>query len=659
MSEVEVREEQERVINRARGLHIFGGAGTLLWPVILPFVLPDAVEDSVGERAWWASIIIAIGFASYFSEWIKKRLNDFVFYSSSLATVFILKAAYANNMHLVYLTGVYMLIFACSTMIVNRWQNIAYGLLVTGVNLFHLVRDPTPTNIAFTFSSAMGCAMIFIMVSNLLRLMETIRASREKLNETNRNMDSILNSLGQGFLMFNSDGRVGEISSKACEDLLEGNPQSKMIQEVLGIPEDKKESFKTWVSMSFNQPIPFEDLKNMGPKDYPHKNGKAVELDYFPVKGENEKIENLVLVATDKTQEREALEREKKAREKTELLIHLATNRTLILGLLRRIDEQIKTLNHFVILEKNFDEGVFMEEYKRFLHNSKGSCGSFGMSELASYIHELEEVWVGRDFDKETFFGQLRGLKESLENFVEKNKEILGEDVFINERIINIRFSEVKELSEKVQRTSSKEEVASDILSIGLEPVGRYFKHYEGVMTNLARGQGKVIKVYFENADLKVLPENYGSVFEDFIHVFNNAVDHGIEFPIERDEAGKEVHGKIDVKFNIETIEKKEWLHIQVKDDGSGVDERQFTEVLKKKGLVKFLDRSYEEKIQAVFEADFSTRESVSEVSGRGIGLNALKESVEAIGGRVRIQSWPGQGSQFDVRVPYINTLLN
>jgi two-component system chemotaxis sensor kinase CheA len=157
----------------------------------------------------------------------------------------------------------------------------------------------------------------------------------------------------------------------------------------------------------------------------------------------------------------------------------------------------------------------------------------------------------------------------------------------------------------------------------------------------------------FHQTDIPVLPEIYSQLFSTFIHAYRNAVDHGIESPGHRQEIGKPAEGRIETFFAIETdTGGKSWLQIEVNDDGGGIDPEKIRAKLTAQGK----DVSQEtdlQVIQHIFDSQFSTKEVVTETSGRGVGMDAILYAAKALGGTAWVNSTKGIGTSLKIRVPY------
>jgi chemotaxis protein histidine kinase CheA len=153
--------------------------------------------------------------------------------------------------------------------------------------------------------------------------------------------------------------------------------------------------------------------------------------------------------------------------------------------------------------------------------------------------------------------------------------------------------------------------------------------------------------IHVQGDGISLPPERFAEFFRSLVHVFRNAVDHGIETPEERLEIGKPVVGTISCTLT----PKEDVLEIVIADDGRGIDRSALEAKLRRAGVsaTKIAELSLED---LVFCEGLSSRETASEVSGRGIGLAAVKAELDRLGGSVVIDSSTGKGARFLFRLP-------
>lgn len=224
--------------------------------------------------------------------------------------------------------------------------------------------------------------------------------------------------------------------------------------------------------------------------------------------------------------------------------------------------------------------------------------------------------------------------------------------------ISKIRFEQVannKELKELLEPLSQlnhiTDELQSEIMKVRLMPVKQIFERFPRMVRDLAKSLNKQVDLEMEGAEVELDRTVIEEMSEPLVHLLRNAIDHGIELPDVRVRDQKEPFGTI----RLEAKRERSYVVISVSDDGSGVDPDVIRQKAVKKGLVsteevgKLTD---EEAIRLISLPGFSTVDSATEVSGRGVGVDVAKTKVESLGGTFRIQSRKGQGTTFILKFP-------
>ncbi|MCB0415156.1 MAG: PAS domain-containing protein [Bdellovibrionales bacterium] len=485
-------------------------------------------------------------------------------------------------------------------------------------------------------------------------LEQMVKERTKELSDANVLLSAIMNSLGQGFLAFDRKGKAGNVYTKACLDILETDPTGKNLTEILKIKDHEKEQFFQWVHTVFDEILPFESMVELGPKTYEHSEGRHITLEFYPIRDSEEKIQNLVLVATDNTKEYQAEIMANKEKSYSNMIVRLVKNKNQFANFLKSAQERLERLN---VLSKSLD--LFdVTEIFRILHTLEGESGAFGAAELSKHTkicqNIIEPAKNNPNMSNQETFEQyniaLAELKSVFQNFLVENDELFlrlgvygGRKVEINERTLRgfSRFLAENKVSPNVIK-KYKEEFLK-------ESAEKFVAHYDEIIQTVAEKQGK--KVYplkVINGSLKISSEIYKPLFASLVHAFRNAVDHGIETPELRKMEGKQEQGKIEVSFSNVQKEGKSFLKIEIRDDGHGIDVSKIREKL----VGEEKKHSDFEIQQRIFKAGLSSREHVGEFSGRGIGMDAIKAEVDRLGGIVIAQSTPGEGTQISIEVP-------
>jgi two-component system chemotaxis sensor kinase CheA len=188
-------------------------------------------------------------------------------------------------------------------------------------------------------------------------------------------------------------------------------------------------------------------------------------------------------------------------------------------------------------------------------------------------------------------------------------------------------------------------------LDIRTTPARRVLERLPRVASELARSLGKRVSVELFGEEVEVDRAVLDHLDEPLLHLVRNAVDHGIEPPEVRERLRKPPVGTVAIHARRESGR----LHLRVEDDGSGLDVDSVRRAAVRRGLLPEAvaeDLTLARAAELLFEPGMSTREQVSEVSGRGVGLDAVKRTLESLGGSVTLESRPGEGTRFEVELP-------
>ncbi|RKH64210.1 hybrid sensor histidine kinase/response regulator [Corallococcus aberystwythensis] len=200
-------------------------------------------------------------------------------------------------------------------------------------------------------------------------------------------------------------------------------------------------------------------------------------------------------------------------------------------------------------------------------------------------------------------------------------------------------------------------QLADHVAEARLVPLSTVFDAFPRAVRDIAKTQNKEVDLVIENADIGVDRSMLADVRDALVHLLRNAVDHGLESADFRHQMGKPDTGRIRIRVRVDG----DMLHIEVEDDGRGMDTERLKQVAINKRLlspVQAAALSEREAIELIFRPGFSTREQVSELSGRGVGMDVVKRKVETLGGSVGVQSRQGRGTTITLRLPQSLALM-
>ena len=438
-------------------------------------------------------------------------------------------------------------------------------------------------------------------------MLEALRLSEVRVHLQLMTTNAMMDGLGQGFLMIGADGICQPVFSKACLDLLEASPAGRPAWRVLGVPETEAAHFADWLSLIFEGVSTFEALAALGPEGYPHASGRVIKLEYKPLRDETGRLLAVVVVATDRTAEVRARDEADREQEFSRMVVKLLRNRDEFTRFLIEARGMITRI-----------AGAPPELGLRLLHTLKGGAATYSLISLKDAAHAWEpRLAAARDPAEAARAAALD---------------------------LNARFEEIlATLRDECAFTVNEAEVSR------LVELGDVLRPFNEVVRDLARAQGKRVKpLVITGAALMIDRAHHADLLASLVHVFRNAVDHGLETPELRERLGK--NGEATIYVDASSTADGGFT-LRIRDDGRGVDVTKLRRVLSQRGVV-VAGENDSAVLQHVFDAQLSTADRVTEVSGRGIGLEAVRAAARTLGGDAVIESVTDRGTTVMITVP-------
>ena len=220
----------------------------------------------------------------------------------------------------------------------------------------------------------------------------------------------------------------------------------------------------------------------------------------------------------------------------------------------------------------------------------------------------------------------------------------LGQEFRTLNRKLGDRYQQIIDDSDIVVR-----ELQDQVMNIRMVPIKGAFLPLQRIVRDYSVKSGKKIKLEISGGETeldKTVSEKLGGPLK---HLIRNAMDHGIELQEERVKNGKTPEGKIELK----AFHSEGHVFIEVQDDGAGIDAEKIKDIARSKQLLDDeTELSEEEAFQLLFLPGFSTSESISDISGRGVGMDAVRQDIESLRGAIFIKSELGKGSTFQIKLP-------
>jgi len=514
-------------------------------------------------------------------------------------------------------------------------------------------------------AAALVLAVVVWWNRKLSRLNRALRQAHEALDAASRRMTALLDNAGQGFLSVGRDGRVEPQYSRECRQIFSGDIEGGDVSQLL-FPDDQalREAMAINIRRIIDEPDVYR--RDLYLSLMPHltvRGGASLRLAYRPLTDAR-----LMFVITDVTGEVRL--KDAVARERNRL--------ACVVAAVREQRDFFTVLDAFAAFRRDGAEAAAavggregLDGVYRKVHTLKGLFLQLECSHVARALDDLESRLSGLrragDADGADVLALLPLLGDTavdiaLEQDLAVVREALGPEFFTRRGEVCLGA----ELAEAL--ASLAERLLDRVDDLGLDPADaavllaaralrfvdlkKLLSAYPRTTGRLAAAQGKTL-IPFDVAGetVPVDPARFAPLAKSLIHVFRNAVDHGLESPAERAAAGKDEAGRITCRVEAAGGE----VRVIVTDDGRGVEIEGVRARAFELGLVgaEALAAMDDAAIlNLLFRDGFTSRRVAGELSGRGVGLSAVRAEAERLGGHVVLENHPGRGTRLVVAAP-------
>ncbi|GAA0178712.1 hypothetical protein SH2C18_17160 [Clostridium sediminicola] len=485
----------------------------------------------------------------------------------------------------------------------------------------------------------------------------TLHENEKVLKDTNKTLDNknsqltnILDNVEQGILSFKKDLVIHREYSSVCKKIFnecigaqklssiiypENDTMQEFIDDLLGkIFTIDKEQQGIYLTL-----LPEEILIN----------NEILSLSYKVVKDEND--EDIIMTIITDITEKKLLQKERDKEHDTLKMV--------VKTILNRDDFRELVFDFENFASKSFDR-IPKEKYEetlREIHTFKGNFSQYEMVNLISKLDELESKLYEKNglfYIKDIDNKQLKAwLMEDL-GIIEA---YAGENFIKDEEFCYVKKEQLLEIEKKVKETLSTKEcrvILPLIKSLRYKSLKDLLRTYTDYIIKLSERLGKnVAPLVIEGDDVLVDSNYYQDVLKSMVHIFRNCVDHGLECEDTRLEMGKDLLGNI--RCNITDL--GDSFLIEISDDGKGIDLKEIKERVLKIGLYndeEFNKLKQSQKLELIYEHGITTKKNATYVSGRGVGMAAVKQCIENINGKIKVESTENEGTRFIITLPKV-----
>ncbi len=489
-------------------------------------------------------------------------------------------------------------------------------------------------------------------------VVERARLGSVRAEEQRRLIQEILDNIGQGSFSIDKAGEIGENYTKIAAEYLGVDSLAGAPFADLAFRRDRKvlRNYYRALHMLFSgNQFDSAMVLDLLPKEI-IINQRIFKLHYSFLQDVGGHVVSVFVRMEDLTLERELAQKE--AEEKN-ILDKMQQNIGGFMDMLNDAQNSFKLMEEFADDYWDKEEQPpqeFVREVMRTLHGSKGLSGQFELNKLKKVIHSLEDWFLKIDNEGLTahydeFIELFQVLEQELQ-FALAFKENLGDGIIKILDGVSFSKEEFAVLAEAVKNSDIKT-ATTLILSRNNVAAERIISNWKKDTDRLAEKLGKKVDFQIEIEEgLMVSRELAKSLNVSLGHLYRNCVDHGVEVPQKRQESGKDETGRIFVKI----AKNGDVLNLQIGDDGAGLDSEKIAAIARGKSNLDQAEIegyiSQNEHWRILFMAGFSSAETVTDVSGRGVGMDAVMSTLNQMHGTIVMDTQLGQGSVFKIDIP-------
>lgn len=573
--------------------------------------------------------------------------------------------------------NIIMLVIALTLMLVLAGFLAAYISIMRGLNgLSDAVETMAAGNldarVAVTSKDELGD------VGERFNEMAVSLAERtELLREKTNDIHNMLQNLPQGILTIVAGGRIHPAYSSYLESILEqrdlsGQPALALLSGGSDIGADVLDQSAAAIAaclgedrmnFEFNAHLLLTEIR----KTMPDGRVKILDLLWAPICDDDDVVDKLMLCVRDVTELRQLAAASEHQKRELEMIGQiLKVNQ-------EKFHEFVASARRFIADNEQLLQGgarpepARVDQLFRNMHTVKGNARTYGLLHLTNLVHEAEQAYdtlrqqPDAPFDPAVLLRQLAGVAASVEEYAQLNEVTLGRKGpgrrGSAEKYLMIKREQLDSLLTQLDAydlhachpatlAALLAGIKLDLRLLGTESVGNILEGVFESLPSLAAELGKAPPVLLvEDRGIQLRNQIADMLRNVFMHLYRNALDHGIDLPAERLARGKPAAGTIHLSLAIE----RENLSLRLQDDGRGLALARIRARAREKGLLADGRPMSDEAVaNLIFAAGFSTASQVTEVSGRGVGMDAVQSFVKREGGAIRLCLLDGQeGADF------------
>ncbi|MFC0214657.1 ATP-binding protein [Paenibacillus chartarius] len=490
-----------------------------------------------------------------------------------------------------------------------------------------------------------------------------LQEAQDKLLRSDRSIRSLLDNAGQGFLTFGPELRIGEEYSRECRVLFGRDIAGVPFPALLALGDDEQRKFLDSLLQKLFQerdagrramylPLLVDELQ---------VNGLTIKLDYKFIETAPG-AEAIMVILTDITEKRELESQVEIERNILKMVVKVIVGYGDFTECVRDFKLFAESELPETLLSEQSVKSKLLSVY-RDIHTYKGNFSQFGLPHITRKLHEAEtqlSAWLKQadELSADELLARVGGLhiETWLNDDLAVLQSVIGDTFFNQDDLLMIDKMRIIEIEKKMLALLSPNEcklLLPELRKLRYKPFKELLKGYPDYVAGLAERMEKlVLPIAVEGEEFAADTEKYYDFSRSLVNVFRNILDHAVEPPEERTALGKEEMASIACRVQLE----QRHIVVEISDDGRGIDPEAVRAKAVQRGLLTAGEAASlrdEDAVGLIFRDEFSTKDEVSDISGRGIGLASVKAEAEKLGGTVDVITAPGRGTTFRFTLPY------
>jgi len=478
------------------------------------------------------------------------------------------------------------------------------------------------------------------------RLQSTNIELERRVEQRTRSIQSLLDVTGDGFLSFGSDYLVRPEYSRACDVIFGTEISGVRFPDLIYLEDQPKRDFTDGVDLYFSGKAKAGVIFDLLDKEV-MIGERVIVLDYRAID------ESTVMCSlSDATGQRQLEAQVEEQERRRSLILRVVSNRSHFANFVNEAERLFQLLETVTPGSGNAELGS--DDLMLRLHTFKGNANFLGFSRAGTVAHDLEDQLAAINIlDSEIDFASgVFVLKRQFYDELNIVTDTLGKQWLEDIETVNVPSRYVRKVEQYVRsRYSGDSQLVQALESFRRVPLESLFSRFPDLINDIAARRGRRIKpVEIRGGDFKVLPERFEPIADTLTHIARNMIDHGIESPADREMKGKDPEGEITIQLR----DSGNAVEIVLSDDGQGIPTAVIEKRARTQGMIEDGEEVTQQDLLAmIFKPGFSTSEMVTSVSGRGVGLAAVRDAVKRAGGRISVETRAGHGTTFRISLPH------